>query len=179
MGPTVGYTWQTLRDVKISGGKMYWTDSSATLIMRSNLDGSEVEELYDTTSGPSPTLDYPYGIAIDEETGYLYVAEYGQNLIWRGSIDGTEPLTTVWYVGASTNPFGLALHDGVLYWTEAQNDRIQKANADGSGVITTVLTTGQSPNFITVVPEEQKIYWSDSGAGGVGDLDTISKANLD
>ena len=69
---------------------MYWTDTGADKIQRSNLDGSGVEDL--VTTG----LDWPSGIALDVSGGKMYWTDYGTNKIQRSNLDGSgvEDLVT-------------------------------------------------------------------------------------
>ena len=96
--------------------KMYWTDWGTDKIQRSNLDGSDVEDL--VTSG----LVDPPDIALDVAGGKMYWTDYdllgGRHKIQRSNLDGSdvEDLVTSGLVG----PNGIALDvaGGKMYWTE-------------------------------------------------------------
>lgn len=84
------------------GGKVYWTDiEGSNDVWRADLDGSNAEVLI------TGQFEYAYGIALDAEHGYLYVAETGSpapvrggGIIVRARLDGTDIQT----IGASEKP---------------------------------------------------------------------------
>ena len=80
---------------------IYWTDWGTDKIQRSNLDGSNVEDL--VTTG----LENPYGIALDVAGGKMYWTDYGTDNIQRANLDGSnvEDLFTQGLV----SPRGIAL----------------------------------------------------------------------
>ena len=55
----------------VDNGRIYWTDRSADKIQRSNLDGSNVEDLVITG------LSDPVGIALDVSNGKMYWGDDG------------------------------------------------------------------------------------------------------
>jgi hypothetical protein len=64
-----------------ANGKLYWCDREGMRVMRSNLDGSNVETLVDTSHGdPRPGSDatrWCVGIAVDSERGHFYWTQKG------------------------------------------------------------------------------------------------------
>src|ERR1700732_1355066 len=62
-------------------GKLYWSDREGMRVMRSNLDGSDVETLVDTSQGDSrPGKDprkWCVGIAVDADGGKFYWTQKG------------------------------------------------------------------------------------------------------
>src|SRR6267154_1724236 len=70
-----GATWtpkQLQLDVK--NGKLYWSDREGMRVMRSNLDGSNIETLVETGHGDTDRRDarnWCVGIAVDIERGHL------------------------------------------------------------------------------------------------------------
>ena len=121
----------------VSNGKMYWTALRPSLwrekrigtemIHRSNLDGSDVEDL--VTTG----LESPSGIALDVAGGKMYWTDTGTHKIQRSNLDGSgvEDLVT-----GVVHPFDIALDvaGGKMYWPEGWTDKVQRSNLDGSGV---------------------------------------------
>ena len=63
--------------------KMYWTDSGTGKIQRSDLDGSNVEDL-------APGLGSPQGIALDVTASRMYWTDIGTDTIQRASLDGSN-----------------------------------------------------------------------------------------
>jgi DNA-binding beta-propeller fold protein YncE len=71
-------------------GKLYWSDREGMRVMRSNLDGSEIETLVDTSQGDArPGKDarkWCVGIAVDAEGGKFYWTQKGNDNAGEGRI---------------------------------------------------------------------------------------------
>jgi len=71
-------------------GKLYWSDREGMRVMRSNLDGSNVETLVDTSQGDArPGKDarkWCVGIAVDLRDGKFYWTEKGPDNAGQGRI---------------------------------------------------------------------------------------------
>ena len=77
-------------------GKLYWCDREGMRVMRSNLDGSNIETLVDSSNGdPRPGTDQTkvcVGITVDPDRGQIYwtqkgPANAGKGRIFRANID--------------------------------------------------------------------------------------------
>jgi DNA-binding beta-propeller fold protein YncE len=70
--------------------KLYWSDREGMRVMRSNLDGSKIETLVDTSQGDArPGKDarkWSVGIALDVEGGNLYWTQKGHEKAGEGRI---------------------------------------------------------------------------------------------
>jgi sugar lactone lactonase YvrE len=70
--------------------KLYWSDREGMRVMRSNLDGSKIETLVDTSQGdtrPGPDqTKWPVGIALDVEGGKFYWTQKGGDNAGQGRI---------------------------------------------------------------------------------------------
>jgi len=66
-----------------NSGKLYWCDREGMRVMRSNLDGSEIETLVDTSQGEArPGRDarkWCVGIAVDSDRGQIYWTQKGRH----------------------------------------------------------------------------------------------------
>ncbi|MCH8293914.1 hypothetical protein IH992_22765 [Candidatus Poribacteria bacterium] len=93
---------ETLHSVKLnsplsiaidaSREKIYWLDTTTRKIQRSNLDGTDIEDIITTKS---TELTDPVGIAIDTDRGKIYWTELGEwpdydGTIKRANYDGTN-----------------------------------------------------------------------------------------
>ena len=71
-------------------GKLYWCDREGMRVMRSNLDGSDIETLVDTSSGEArPGTDlrkWCVGIAVDPVRGKIYWTQKGPDNAGKGRI---------------------------------------------------------------------------------------------
>ena len=75
---------------------MYWTDSGTNKIQRSNLDGSNIEDLISTG------LPNPSDIALDISGGKMYWTDYGTDKIQRSNLDGSnieDLIRGIWQTG--------------------------------------------------------------------------------
>ncbi|MCY3792391.1 MAG: T9SS type A sorting domain-containing protein, partial [Gemmatimonadetes bacterium] len=137
--------------------KLYWTDVGTKKIQRSNLDGSDVEDL--VTTG----LENPGGLALDVAGGKMYWANWGAKKIQRSNLDGSdvEDLVTT----GLENPGGLALDvaGGKMYWANWGAKKIQRSNLDGSDVEDLVTTRWVGPLSLALDVAGGKMYWTDQG----------------
>ena len=71
-------------------GKLYWCDREGMRVMRSNLDGSNIETLVDTSNGEErPGTDltkWCVGIAVDPDHGEIYWTQKGPDNAGKGRI---------------------------------------------------------------------------------------------
>jgi len=71
-------------------GKLYWCDREGMRVMRSNLDGSNIETLVDASNGdarPGPDLTkWCVGIAVDPDRGQIYWSQKGPDNAGKGRI---------------------------------------------------------------------------------------------
>ncbi len=131
-----GATWtpkQLQLDAK--NRKLYWSDREGMRVMRSNLDGSKIETLVDTSQGDArPGADarkWCVGIALDVEGGKLYwtqkgAEKAGQGRIFRANLEvpvGQTPANRQDIEVLYNNlpePIDLDLDLGnrIMYWTD-------------------------------------------------------------
>ncbi len=70
-------------------GKLYWSDREGMRVMRSNLDGSDIETLVQTGNDEADRRDakkWCVGIALDVESGKLYWSQKGEDNAGQGRI---------------------------------------------------------------------------------------------
>jgi DNA-binding beta-propeller fold protein YncE len=73
-----------------NSAKLYWSDREGMRVMRSNLDGSNIETLVDTSQGdprPGPDAEkWCVGIAVDPDGGKIYWTQKGDDNAGQGRI---------------------------------------------------------------------------------------------
>ena len=160
-----------------ASSKIYWTDNGTDKIQRSNLDGSNIEDLV-----MRPTLNAPVGIALDISGGKMYWVDETKDKIQRSDLDGSN-IQDLITTGLDL-PTGIALDilGGKMYWVDRGTDKIQRANLDGSNVEDLVTTGLAAPAGIALDISGGKMYWvdnvtdkiqrSDLNGGNVEDLVT-------
>ncbi|MBR0694722.1 3-hydroxyacyl-CoA dehydrogenase [Bradyrhizobium lablabi] len=120
-----------------ANGKLYWSDREGMRVMRSNLDGSQIEILVQTGNGENDRLDqarWCVGITVDPERGQIYWtqkggdnAEVGRILraginIPKGETAANRSDVEVFFNGLP-EPIDLELdlEHRILYWTDRGN----------------------------------------------------------
>jgi 3-hydroxyacyl-CoA dehydrogenase len=118
-----------------TGGKLYWSDREGMRVMRTNLDGSQIETLVDTSQGDArPGRDatkWCVGIAVDPERRQMYWTQKGpdnagEGRIFRASLDipkGESPATrsdieVVFDHLPEPIDIDLDLDNRLIYWTD-------------------------------------------------------------
>lgn len=135
-------------------------------IVRSNLDGSDLEDLVVADAvGPAD-------VALDLVHQKMYWTDWSLDVIRRANLDGTEVEDVV--TSGHIVPKGIAVdttHEKI-YWTDYGGSgpgRIKMSNLDGTGVTPIVTQSGMSPVEIAVDSTGSHIYWIDEQfkTGGV------------
>ena len=118
--------------------KLYWSDREGMRVMRSNLDGSQIETLVDSSQGdPRPGADadkWCVGITVDVERGHLYWTQKGPDNGGRGRIFRANLEIPAGQTAANRRDatvlfdslpepidLELDLENGYLYWTDRGN----------------------------------------------------------
>ena len=103
--------------------KMYWTDRFTNKVQRADLDGSNVEELFTTSS--------PRGIAVDGTAGKIYVTTAGG--IIRANLDGSDVEDLVTIIPRIPEQIAIDVEDGEMYWCDSGTRKIHIAILYGKG----------------------------------------------
>src|SRR6266852_6027308 len=115
--------------------KLYWCDREGMRVMRSNLDGSDIETLVDTSKGdPRPGTDqtkWCVGITVDPDRGQIYWTQKGpddtgKGRLFRTKIDIPKGETAANRADVEVLFNGLPepidleldLKNGFIYWTD-------------------------------------------------------------
>ena len=183
--------WESLRNTPLPNGspmaqdtiaaqtmamgteKIYWSDNGTDKIQRSDLDGSNVEDLI-----KRPTLGAPVGIALDISGGKIYWIDESTDKIQRSDLDGgsIEDLVTTGLTAPSD--IALDISGAKMYWTDRASGKIQRASLElGQGETTRTvedLVTGvQGVRGIALDISGGKMYWASPVT------DKIQRSNLD
>jgi hypothetical protein len=162
-------------DLDMQAGKMYWADVDNSVIRRSNLDGSGVENIT-TLTGIGEDLPFPSALAIHKASGKLYWGDQTLGTMNRANLDGTGQEVLF------STPFhrGIAIDsvNGKMYWNTSIDmfkGEILRSNLDGSGreVVVSSLDQQFKPNKMALDLTGGKIYWTDYV------VDVVRRSNLD
>lgn len=135
-------------------GKVYWTAVNQAGIHRSNLDGTDVEDV--VTNG----LVAPTGLALDLVRGKFYWTDQTLGVIRRADLDGSNVEDVI--VSGLATPMGLAIDprdDGKLYWAEYGGGKIRRANLDGTSIEDIVTPASATPSRVALDLLHDKVYW--------------------
>ena len=148
-------------------GRIYWADRSERAILRADLNGSNVKNLF--TRSPPPLF-----ITLDAFRSKMYWAAYGQangidaSSIYRADLDGSN-VENVVGTKAGSREFILDVEGGKIYWQrldihpswEGATDFILRADLDGSNVevVASALSAERKlPGLLAI--SRGKMYWS-------------------
>jgi hypothetical protein len=156
--------------LEVAGGKMYWTDSDASVIWRSNLNGTDAQIVLDDFGAQ------PLGIALDVAGGKMYWTD--SEGVKRASLDGTQEELL------SKEPargfIALDLATRRMYWADYKSGDIKTAGMAPGAPVTNLITKQTSAFGIAVDPAADKIYWLDLNLEKrKNETDEIRRANLD
>ena len=132
---------------------IYWSDVGNKSIMRSDLDGNDIDTIINND------LIQPYELLfIDSEKKLVWCDGTGK--IEIANLDGSQ--RTVIQDFGLNDPRGLAYSPQLnkLYWTELGNSCIKRSNMDGSQ-IETLIEDVQEPHGLAIDTLDNKIYWAD------------------
>jgi hypothetical protein len=189
----------TPKQLKIDqdNGKLYWSDREGMRVMRSNLDGSQLETLVTTGMGAADRSDsenWCVGIALDVAGGYFYWSQKGSDNGMVGSLrraritmpegeDSTNRSDIEILFAGLPEPIDvdLDLENGHIYWTDRGDDTINRAPIEVPAGATAstredreVLIEGVREAIgVTLDLERGKLYFTGGTGGRVG------MANLD
>jgi len=178
--------------VDAAGGKVYWIDrgipGQGDKIRRSNLDGSNIQEVTTAISFGTLAAYYGSGLTLDLVGGKVYWSRTNLGEINRCNLDGSNaerviqdyfptdalfPPNGAMLPAANFAPTSLAVDNagGKLYFVNTFVNRIQRANLNGTG--RTSLAVGAGAVQIALDTAAGKLYWTNTAAS------KIQSSNLD
>ncbi len=166
----LGFPWRIVVDMESK--KMYWTNVDKNLVQRSDLDGSNVENL--------AVISYPQGIALDTLEKKIYIAESGTPMIIKMNYNGSEIDTLIIGSGlADPDDIKLDISRKRMYWVDTSLKNIWTAGIDGSDPMIIKFKDTVDPQAIDIDPINNLIYIADSGDGTIkiGDIES-NKVNV-
>ncbi|XP_076114053.1 low-density lipoprotein receptor-related protein 4-like [Mytilus galloprovincialis] len=138
-------------------GKLYWTDTILDVIMKANLDGSQVEQFI------KHGLDTPDGLAVDEIGRKIYWTDTGLNRIEVADLVTGMRKVLIWDNLDKPRDLTLYYEKGYMYWTDwGKLPKIQRADMDGSNRTVLVDKNLGWPNGIVIDKQSQRIVWADA-----------------
>lgn len=156
-------------------GKMYWTDTNASVIWSANLNGSGAQIVLDDFG------QQPLGIALDVASGKMYWTD--AEGVKRAALDGTKPELLA--KGPARGFIALDLVAQQMYWADLPSGDIKTATMTAEPAVTNVVTKQSCPFGIAVDHAGGKVYWLDLEINEFNEKqkckkeDAVLRANLD
>ena len=102
--------------------KLYWTDTTGKSIMRSDLEGRNIETFIDGISSSSKhdRMEFPEGVAIDWVARNVYWTDSGKKTIEVAKLDDRRSRSksiprVILFDEQIQNPRGIAVHPSARY----------------------------------------------------------------
>lgn len=162
--------------------KLYWTEPNVNEVQRINTNGSDFERYHFNS------FSTPNGIAIDQDTRYVYWTDETQANIIKGFIDETnfsDLDTLIDYPNAANGIGGIALDPSnhMMYFAYTAGGRVQRADYNftptpiPAGSIQDIAIVN-NPFGVALDLKRRKIYYTSNNliAPNIG---TLTRANLD
>jgi sugar lactone lactonase YvrE len=130
-----------------AAGKVYWTEYGLKRIMRSNLDGTNIESLY---SYPQSTENSVVDIEVDHAHGWLFWINALAHQIVRSDLNGGN-VTVLRTVDGFPEYLDIDRSTGLIYYTINTGHRIERMDLNGQNV-TVVLSGLTNPIGVKIGP---------------------------
>jgi Secretion system C-terminal sorting domain/Low-density lipoprotein receptor repeat class B len=180
--PNAQYTYQAVTKETIispngiavdkNAGKIYFTDPSNDKIQRSNLDGSNIEDLV------SVPFSSPMGIALDLVNKHMYWTERRTNTIKRANLDGSNVQIILRDLQIFPDCIALDIPNKKIYYILEGLSGLYRANFDGTGRAL-VFRSLSIMNQFALDLDNRKIYWSEAFISKAIGSDAIIRTNMD
>lgn len=121
-------------------GYLYWTDwsSQKPSLSRSNLDGSDIRELF-----TKPQVVWPNGVTIDYIAERIYWVDASKDYIASCDLHGKQFKTVIEQDARVAHPFAVAVYKDLMYWDDWKMNSIFSADKD-EGIMTRVIAEDMS-----------------------------------
>ena len=157
-------------------GKVYWTQSGDRFVRRANLDGTDVESVFDLGTVSS----FGGSIALNSVERQLYYSSFNEQndggIIGRVNFDGSNPTTLAILDESGGGPLTVDPVGERVYWATQETLGVRNVRSiDFNGEDLQVLAQGRRYADIDVDSVNEKLYWVTVDTGDR----RIQRSNLD
>jgi hypothetical protein len=153
-----------------AGGRMYWTDTNASVIWSANMNGSEAQIVLDDFGAE------PLGIALDMAAHKMYWTD--SSGVKRANLTGTE--VELVSKGPARGFIALDPAAGRMYWADYPTGNLKAAAMTPEAPITNVVSKQPSPFGVALDVAAGKLYWLQLNLEKrKAEKNVIRRANLD
>jgi hypothetical protein len=132
-----------------AGGRMYWTDTNASVIASANLNGTGSQIVLDDFGGE------PLGIALDVANGKMYFTD--REGVKRANLDGSASELLI--KEPARGFCALDLTAKRIYWADWPSGEIKSAAMAPEAPVTNVVIKQPAPFGVAVDHDGGKVYW--------------------
>jgi hypothetical protein len=156
--------------VDAAAGRMYWTDTDASLIWSADLDGEDAQIIFDDVAGE------PLGVALDVAQGKLYFTD--REGVRRVNLDGSE--AELLNKGPARGFLALDLVHRQMYWADWPTGTVKTATMAPEAAVSDVLIKQPAPFGVAVDAAAGKLYWLQLDfSKKKSETEAIKRANVD
>lgn len=130
--------WPAGMKVDVTTGKLYWTEYMSLSVFEGSINGQLTQPaklLFDASDG----ITSPGNIALHPADGHMYIIDNGNNIIFKGALDGSGTLQALPVPKTDmAGPSDLEIDpvNRYLYWhfTDYTDGAVMRCKTDGTGV---------------------------------------------
>ncbi|XP_057187146.1 low-density lipoprotein receptor-related protein 4 isoform X1 [Triplophysa rosa] len=156
-------------------GKVYWSDSTLKKISRSNVNGTQQEEVVSTGL---LTTD---GLAVDSVGRKIYWTDTGTNRIEVANLNGSMRKVLVWQNLDSPRAIALYHEMGYMYWSDwGEHAKLERSAMDGSERVVLINNNLGWPNGLAIDRASSQLLWADAHTERIeaSDLNGLNRRTL-
>ncbi|KAA0723842.1 Low-density lipoprotein receptor-related protein 4 [Triplophysa tibetana] len=156
-------------------GKVYWSDSTLKKISRSNVNGTQQEEIVSTGL---LTTD---GLAVDSVGRKIYWTDTGTNRIEVANLNGSMRKVLVWQNLDSPRAIALYHEMGYMYWSDwGEHAKLERSAMDGSDRVVLINNNLGWPNGLAIDRASSQLLWADAHTERIeaSDLNGLNRRTL-
>ncbi len=165
----IGLTLLASHSTAVKAGGVFWSDRGASSLVVMGFHGESRRSIQLTGSVETPGRNVR-GLAVDNQSEWLFWADNGSDRILRCRWDGSESAVLHAIEGGNSFPADLYWDFArqSLYWCDRQRRHIQAYSLAGGSPVTLISDAAVSgPYFMDWEAEAEKLYWGEFAGGSI------------